>query len=282
MCKTPGPAVLRTSELRKRGWTAREIRAARTAGRIQQIRQGVYALPGACRPLRTAARHGGSLACVSAARHLGIWVLEKPPAPHVWMRGHGHRRSCPPISGADACGCVEHWDDGPSPTDAFGLPRVSRILRHVLACRGVEEFFVAVESALRQRLLTRSGLAWLRANVNAEGRAALAIARSDADSGLESLVRWRLRHRGLRITTQPAIVGVGRVDVLIGDRLLIEVDGVKNHASRKKRHKDLVRDAAAAAWGYVTLRFDYAQVVHDWPSVEAAILGQIDAGHHLR
>ena len=43
----------------------------------------------------------------------------------------------------------------------------------------------------------------------------------------------------------------------------------------RDRHKDLVRDANAAAWGYVTLRFDYALIVHDWDLVEAAILGSL-------
>ena len=39
----------------------------------------------------------------------------------------------------------------------------------------------------------------------------------------------------------------------------------------------LVRDAAAARRGYRTLRFDYAQVVYDWPSVQAAILAALGA-----
>ena len=59
----------------------------------------------------------------------------------------------------------------------------------------------------------------------------------------------------------------------IGERLLVETDGRENHAGAERRHNDLVRDANAAAWGYVTLRFDYALVVHDWDLVERAILG---------
>ncbi len=43
-----------------------------------------------------------------------------------------------------------------------------------------------------------------------------------------------------------------------------------------------MRDAQAAAWGFVTLRFDYAMVVHDWPTVEAAILGHVSRGLHRR
>ncbi|WP_314456017.1 DUF559 domain-containing protein [uncultured Microbacterium sp.] len=69
---------------------------------------------------------------------------------------------------------------------------------------------------------------------------------------------------------------------MIGDALVVEVDGVANHAGPERRHKDLMRDAQAAAWGFVTLRFDYAMVVHDWPTVEAAILGHVSRGLHRR
>ncbi|BDV31304.1 hypothetical protein Microterr_19640 [Microbacterium terricola] len=235
------------------------------------LRRGVYASAGACLPLTEAVAHGGVLGCVSAARHLGLWVLDDSADVHVWMHRNG-RRHHPRLP--SPCGCTEHWDDGP-PVDSFGTPSVPRVLRQILSCRGVEEFFVALESALRQRLLTAEGHQWLHTHTNEAARAAMRLARSDADSGLESLVRWRLRGHGLRVCTQAEVFGVGRVDLLVGDRLIIEVDGRDNHDDTSHRHKDLVRDAHAAAWGYRTLRFDYAMVVHDWDLVEAAILGAL-------
>ena len=45
------------------------------------------------------------------------------------------------------------------------------------------------------------------------------------------------------------------------------------------RHKDLVRDATASKLGYETLRFDYAQVVHDWPAVQDSILAALERVH---
>jgi len=146
----------------------------------------------------------------------------------------------------------------------------------IFRCHGAEEFFVVLESALRLGLIRPSGRRWLRLRANARMREALAMARADADSGLESLLRWRLRHHGLRVRTQPSVTGVGRVDALIGDRLLVETDGVDNHDGILHRHKDLIRDANAAMWGYVTLRFDYAMLIHDWDLVERAILGALD------
>lgn len=62
----------------------------------------------------------------------------------------------------------------------------------------------------------------------------------------------------------------GVVDFLVDGRLIIEVDGRPNHDGVSLRHKDLVRDAEAAAQGCETLRFDCALVVRDWPRVQRA------------
>ncbi|WP_318152883.1 endonuclease domain-containing protein [Microbacterium helvum] len=274
MCTVEQPAVSSFRELTSSGHTRAKIAQRVADGSLSSLRRGVYASDGACADVTAAATHGGSLACVTAARHLGLWVLETDAAPHVWLRAHG--RSYP----HDECRCVTHWDDGTT-KDSFGIPSVPRVLRQILLCRGLEEFFVTLESARRLKQLSETGLAWLRARVGPDARDAIAFSRADADSGLESLLRWRLRSHNLPVRTQMRIPSVGRVDFLIGDRLIVEVDGAPNHDDESHRHKDLVRDANAASWGHVTLRFDYALVVHDWPTVEMAILAYIDRGLHL-
>jgi len=262
--------------LRSEGRPRRWVGAAVRAGALVRIRRGVYIRPGVCEPVLTATGHGGTLACVAAARHLGLWVLDESAEVHVWLGGGGHAYDHEP----GVCGCVEHWDDLPLP-DAFGRPSIPHILRQILRCRGVEHFVVSLESALHQGHVGRPEIAWLRAHTNDAAREAIDLCSGLAESGLETLVRWRLRHRGIRIRAQVTIVSVGRVDLLLGDRLIVEVDGRMNHEGEPARHKDLIRDAHAAAWGYITLRFDYAMVVHDWETVELAIFSYIDAGRHL-
>ena len=269
MCS--GTSIATAAELLGQGRTRRAIAAAARAGDLGRLRRGVYASPDACEPARTAAMHGGAIACLTAARHLGLWVLSGDETVHVWLRGGGH--AYPHAE----CRCVEHWDDGKAGR-AFDLPPVAHVLRQILGCFGVEEFFVAVESALRKGLLSSTGLGWLRRQTNKLARKALTLVRRDADSGLESLLRWRLRRYRLRVRTQVWIPSTGRVDLLIGDRLLVEADGRENHAGESLRHKDLVRDAHAAMWGYTTLRFDYAMIVHDWDLVERAILSRLGRG----
>ena len=261
-------------ELRACGMPRSEIARALVDGTLRQVRRGVYAWAGACESAAVAAAHGGALTCVSAAEHDGLWVVEHGADVHIALPAHA--RAYP----HGRCSCVVHWhDDGDKPS-VHGLPSVRTVLRQILRCRGIESFFVALESALRQDRLTGADLGWLGEHTNAAAREAISFARRDADSGLESLLRWRLRAHGLPVRTQQKIVSVGRVDFVIGERLIVEVDGAGNHDGTSHRHKDLVRDAHAAAWGYVTLRFDYAMVVHDWETVELAILAHVDRGLH--
>lgn len=218
-------------------------------------------------------RHGGALGCVSVLQAEGLWVLDELPHVHVAMRPNGQS-----LPHAD-CGCILHWNDVPQ---SGGRISLQAALVQALGCVGMEEFFVALESAMRRRMIDRRGLASLRREVPAEQRWLVDFARWDADSGLESLLRLRLRAHGISLASQVDIPGVGRVDFVLGDRLILEVDGKPGHVGASARHKDLVRDAVAAAHGFETLRFDYALVVHDWPLVEAAILAKVERGLHLR
>mgnify|MGYP000681134559 FL=1 len=203
---------------------------------------------------------------------MGLWVLSDDDRLHVSMAPTGRLRE------HHGCACVLHWTGG-----GHGpVASIVDVLRQVLACAGPEEFFVCLESAMRLKRIDAAGVARLRARVPAWARPLVDDARWDADSGLESLLRFRLRPYRLRIRSQVMIPTVGRVDHVIGDRLIIEADGHDNHDGESERHRDLVRDAAAAALGFDTLRFDYAQIVHDWPSVREAILAKVDAGLHLR
>lgn len=268
MCQQT-PAVFTTAALRRAGMRRVDVRRGLDAGTLVRARRGVYATRDACAAMQAIAAHGGRPACVTAARHLGLWVLTSDARAHVWLCD-GQRSYHP----TGACSCIEHWDDGPL-GEPGTMPAVPRILGQIFRCAGVEEFFVVLESALRLGMIDAAGLRWLRRRSNAAMREALDLARDDADSGLESLLRWRLRRHGLRVRTQRRVTSVGVVDALIGDRLLVETDGVEGHDGAASRHKDLVRDAHAALWGYMTLRFDYAMVVHDWELVEAAILGAL-------
>ncbi|WP_213817083.1 endonuclease domain-containing protein [Glaciihabitans sp. dw_435] len=62
--------------------------------------------------------------------------------------------------------------------------------------------------------------------------------------------------------------GVGRLDILINGWLNIELDGSEFHTTPSS---DRRRDAYLVSLGYRVHRFGYAQVIYDWPRVEATI-----------
>ncbi|MFK4730083.1 type IV toxin-antitoxin system AbiEi family antitoxin domain-containing protein [Agromyces mediolanus] len=283
-CASSG-GVARTSELAAAGIDRYSLALAVAAGEVVRLREGVYAVPELPLPVQTAVRHGGALGCLSRVHAAGLWVLAAPDVVHVSMPRTGRRRR------HEGCRCRTHWS-----RESTTEPRATleEALVQLHGCRGAEEFFVALESAMRKRFLTRKRVLALRARIPARHRWLVDFARWNADSGLESLLRLRLRGLGLELRSQVWVPGVGRVDFVLGDRLILEADGKANHVDEfrpspgsgsmavSKRHKDLARDAAAAALGFETLRFDYALIVHDWPTVAAAILARIERGTHVR
>lgn len=77
-------------------------------------------------------------------------------------------------------------------------------------------------------------------------------------SGLERRVIELLAEAGVQVRRQVDVGGddwIGRTDLLVvGTRLVIEVDSVRYHTSRLDRERDAARDAAMAAAGYDVLR----------------------------
>ena len=132
--------------------------------------------------------------------------------------------------------------------------------------RGVREGVIAMDSVLsghgdhlygellHQFRATIARLAGTKGIANA--RKALPLASRLSDSPYESLLRLILDAHGVPYRTQ-AVIGRYRVDFLIGDNLVVEVDGwekyeeVPHDVLRKQR----VRDDWLAEHGYKVLHF---------------------------
>ncbi|GAA1691834.1 hypothetical protein GCM10009792_09720 [Microcella alkalica] len=69
---------------------------------------------------------------------------------------------------------------------------------------------------------------------------------------------------------QVVIPGVGRVDLVIEGRVVVEVDGREWH--RGEQERDYWRDLELARRGYVVVRVDYALVVSNIDSVVDAVI----------
>ena len=258
--------MARGSQLRSLGFTRQHLADNVRRGEIERVRNGIFTTRPLDPHVRAATAHGGALTCASVLRMLQIWVLPAAGGPHVWL-GPKQRALAHPD-----CSCVSHHYDGRPPLGSAG---VEVALRHLRRCAGDEAFFAAYESAWRLRKLSAAARERIRAAMPKTVRWLVDLARPDADSGLESLLRLRLHLLGLRLDCQIDITGVGRVDFVIAGKIILEADGDENHGASTLRHRDRVRDAAASHLGYETLRFDYAQIVHEWPTVQRAIIGAL-------
>src|SRR5690606_29569534 len=109
-------------------------------------------------------------------------------------------------------------------------------------------------------------------HATARGRRVLALHDPAAESGIETLVRLALRRHRIRARSQVTIPGVGRVDFLIGDRLVIEADGFEWHGSREAFERDRDRDRELVRRGFVVIRLSYARVMGDLDGAMLAVL----------
>lgn len=273
-----------THELLARGYTQRNLGYAAATGRIIRVRQGWYCLPDADNTLQEAVRVGGRLSCISGAEHHSLWVRKTtnlhvdvtPTASRLRSRTDKRIR----LATLDSPMTVVHWNDDQSSGTRFALS-ARECLRRMTLCRPPEEVVAAVDSALRLGLI--SPRQWADDIRHLPPRLRRLLARVDerSESIIESITRFRLNYAGYEPRVQVRIVGVGRVDLVVGTRLVIELDGWGYHADRERFEADRRRDARLSARGYRVLRFSYRQVMDSWSEVRAAILAAVARGDHL-
>jgi very-short-patch-repair endonuclease len=151
------------------------------------------------------------------------------------------------------------------------------VLEHVLHCVSPQWAIAVLDSGLNQRLVRADGLSAVAGALPRHLASVVAPADGRAESGVESIARYLLVLLGLYVEVQVVIDGVGRVDLLVEGRLILELDGRAWHDDPSAFARDRRRDAAAAIGRYRVLRFDYRQVLLEWPTVEAAVLAALAA-----
>lgn len=258
--------VARTQTLRNAGITVHQLRIAKADGRIRTVRRGWVALPDADLVLVAAATHGVVLTCTTLAARRGLWVLDDGE-PHVAARPSAH---------AQIARGVIHWARPTIPRDPDDLEdRLENALILLAKCQPYEMALATWESALRRRLIDPGVLA--RMPLTPAARAVLANARPYADAGTETIFRTRLSWLDIPIVPQVWLFG-HRVDFLIGDRLVIQIDG--GHHVGPQRDEDNRHDANLRLQGYHVIRIGYHQLMTQWPQVQAQILEAIGQRLH--
>ena len=108
----------------------------------------------------------------------------------------------------------------------------------------------------------------------AHQRGAALAATGAADSGIESIARYRFSLLGLKVVVLVSLSRIGTVDLLIDEWLIVELAGREFHEG-EQFERDRRRDLESARERYRTLRFSWRLVMFDWPAVEAAVLAAL-------
>ena len=206
--------VVRSTRLGDEGHSRHRVAQAVDLGLLQRVRRGWLSVPDADRALVAAARHGVILSCVTVAHRRGLWVAERPAVPHAAYPGRGR---------IVASAAVVHWQRPIVPRNPEALEDgIENVLMNVASCLPYEQARAIWDSALNKRLVDSAALR--RLPWTGAARRLADEATPWADSGLETFFVVRLRWLGLPIRVQIWIVG-HRVDVLIGERLVVQIDG---------------------------------------------------------
>ncbi len=156
------------------------------------------------------------------------------------------------------------------------MDSVENVLVLVATCIPREEAVIVWESALNKQMASAESLS--RLALPGRARSLLDEVQPFADSGLESIVIFRLRWMKVRLLPQAFLHG-HRVDLLIGERLVLQIDGA--HHVGGQRAEDIRHDALLTLNGYHVIRVGYRQIVDDWPSVQYLISRAVAQGLHL-
>ena len=269
-------------ELRARGGVARwkdlvdagirtgAITGALARGEIVRPHRGCYALPGTPRQLVLEVLFRSQLTCLSWARAHGLPVLSGDHRTHVLVPKD---RGVAPWGKRPGLEVAFHRDDDhrawvPGSPGRWASTAVAHLDR-AEACVSPIAHLAMVDAALGAGLLeSRDLVAFTRGTL--EHRAWLMTnAEPTAQSIGETVARVALREAGLQVVAQMEFAGVGRVDLVVANAIVVEVDGYAYHSGQLDFARDRERDRALQARGYRVLRFTHEEVLaNPWRVVE--------------
>lgn len=241
-------------------YTRTELQRLLETGQLRRLRRGRYADQRATPQAIRAVTLGGVLTCFSALNE--SWVPHRHQL-HVRIPANSNRAITSPA------GAVIHRATRGISTDAT-VDSIPVSLAMALQCTTDLEWIAMVDSILHERLADRSSLAAdvLMAAPIWHRRVHDLMTKVDprSESGTESILRCALRAEGYRVRIQVQI-GQDRVDMLVGDRLVLECDSLTHHWNSRAFEHDRRRDLRLKSAGYEVLRFTYNQLMYELDEV---------------
>ena len=255
-----GLGPYRRRDLVREGVSDRELAREVSTGRLVRLRPGMYCRPDLDGAVQSAVSAGGRLTCASELRRQGVWVVAS--SIHAHFSPHRGR-----IAPGETTRHLDRLTRAPSEGAVALVDAVIQALR----CLPRPHAVAALDSIRHQRLISPEDLEWV---AKRSRRASMLVAESDprAESGLETLARLIARDAGLSVRSQVHFAGIGRVDLLIENAVVVEADGDAFHSDVAARRRDRRRDAALAAVRRPVLRFGFDQLTGQPDRVARAMI----------
>ncbi|MFE6963916.1 type IV toxin-antitoxin system AbiEi family antitoxin domain-containing protein [Agromyces sp. NPDC057679] len=289
-----GGGVCRAADLVAAGVPRRTVEAALARGRLERVRRGVYIDPLVPAAAKRAVRVGGRLSCVSAARLHGLRVLSEPVRLHVGLAGQAARLRHPdddarplPRDEAPRAAVRLHWTSATPELHGFLAP-LDECLAQMFRCLPALDALCVLDSA-REWVpwqggpgpkLDDAGFARLLERLPASSRSIALRSSASSQAIGETIARYRLEELGVPVRVQVELPGGYHGDLLVGERVVFEVEGEGPHSAPGAFERDRRRAAWLKAAGYAHVAFSHRQVVDDWPSVEGVVRMLMRRGVH--
>lgn len=237
------PAMLPQSIGHYRGWIYDPNRYT-----LDQVRAYVY---------------NASLSCVSAAQiyELPLLLKERPQKTHLSVAYNRGMHASKLRRFDDVC--IHREQIMSEEERRTHIASIGTVLERVLVCMPLKVSLPMLDAARNRGLYDISTLTLPTSGSRVPHlREAIGLSTDRARSILETVARLQLIDLGLTPEVGVWIEGVGEVDMIILDFIVIEVDGWAFHSSKEQREKDLKRDRELLRRGYVVLRFTYDDVMN--------------------
>lgn len=272
--------VVRTKQLLDTGLTRREVQSIAKSGQIEKVRRGWWASK--TYPVNSdvlqAVKAGGVLTGPSALKARGVWCPAEIKT--LAVRGSDRRRK-KKTKAKDNHNWYyldrERAQRVPRSCDDADTALLVTMLHYTCT-----QATVLADSAVERKLLTADEVKSAADLAGHRGAAVMRHFDESAGSGTETMLRiWLNQHR-IKYRTQVKIEEVGRVDFLVGKRLVIEVDSQTYHRTEEAYRNDRERDRKLVARGYLVMRLTYEEVTGELDEVGDYILEIVGRDDHRR
>ncbi|WP_167131306.1 hypothetical protein [Paramicrobacterium chengjingii] len=280
--------IARSSTLLRHGASRRDIAAAVQHDEITRVMSGWVATPKADAEQIIAVRSGGRLGCISALRRWGLWGADDT-RPHLAMPLHGRRLPSftVPIRATAAVphphspltvdtrprlgAPVRHWSARAADDELDWIVEPVEAIRQVLQCQDIEQAIACVDSALHHDAISLTDWLTIAHDLPPSRSVCRNLVDARADSGLESRIRVRLVRLGHRVDVQVPLPGASDLDLLVDDRVGLDLDGDSFHSTPEQRKRDLAKGLISMKQGIPTVRAGYSHALNNWDIVYVAL-----------